>query len=72
MEKEQKETMYEELGKYLVDVSKLVFGGVILTNVIQVEWINTFWLLFVGSIVAFSTATLGIILITYKRKEEPK
>jgi hypothetical protein len=64
--------MYEELGKYLIDVSKLVFGGVILTNVIQVEWINTFWLLLVGSIVAFSTATLEIILITYKRKEEPK
>lgn len=34
-EKNRKEVMYEEVGKYCLDLSKLVFGGVILAGVMD-------------------------------------
>ena len=45
MRKERKETVLSETGKFLIDIAKLVFGGVILAGIMKYENINP-WLLF--------------------------
>lgn len=47
MEKERKtnrELALDELGKYLIDISKLVFGGIILAGIMRLD-INPIWLI---------------------------
>ena len=39
----------KEIGKYFVDISKLVFGGVVLSSILKMEEINTVWVLIVGT-----------------------
>ena len=44
MKKESKEAILFEIGKFLIDIAKLVFGGVILAGIMKYENINQ-WLL---------------------------
>ena len=37
MEKERKEVIFTETGKLLIDVAKLVFGGVILAGIMKLD-----------------------------------
>ena len=41
MRKERKETVLSETGKFLIDIAKLVFGGVILAGIMKYENINS-------------------------------
>ena len=55
--------MRKEIGKYLLDVSKLVFAGVVLSSVLKVEDISKFLLLFIGLTVTFLLALFGFLYI---------
>ncbi len=58
--------MYE-LGKFMVDIAKLVFGGVILAGIMD-EDINHQMLFSFGSIAVVLSAVIGLYIIS-KNKE---
>lgn len=43
-----KRTILSELGKFLIDIAKLVFGGVIIVNIMQYELNNRWTILYFG------------------------
>ena len=55
--------MRNEIGKYLLDVSKLVFGGVVLGSIFQIEEMSKFVILALGVVVTLFLAILGFMLI---------
>jgi len=59
--------MREELGKILIDVAKLVIGGVILSALMEQE-INPVYLFTVGSFTAVFLIVLGLIFKFYKER----
>ena len=54
--------MKEQLGKYCLDMSKLVFGGAILSAIVK-ESLPVFWIVLVGSFVVAVLAISGFLLI---------
>ncbi|HYV90399.1 MAG TPA: DUF6722 family protein [Chitinophagales bacterium] len=42
----------KEIGKYFIDVSKLVIGGAVLSTVINMDAVSKSWLLISGLIIA--------------------
>jgi hypothetical protein len=52
----------KELGKYLLDISKLVFGGAVIAGIMK-EDIHIGYVLGVGALAALGTAFAGFILI---------
>ena len=57
-----------ESGKFLVDIAKLVFGGVILAGIMD-EDIDRKMLFILGSAIVISFALIGLIIIS-KNKED--
>lgn len=66
-EKTSQRALYEEAGKYLLDVSKLIFGGVILAGVVNLE-VDKIVLFIVGGASVVLSAILGFIL--FKKGKE--
>ena len=52
----------EKFGDYCLDLSKLIFGGVILAAIMQLD-INIVWLFVVGTVIVALTHTPGIFYI---------
>lgn len=57
--KTQKELMFAEIGKYCLDISKLVFGGVILAGIMKL-YVNLLALIIVGVIAVILLTILGL------------
>lgn len=62
-----KKALYEEAGKYLLDVSKLIFGGVILAGVMNLD-VSKLVLFIVGGTSVLLSAILGFVL--FKKGKE--
>lgn len=62
--------MLSELGKYCIDISKLVFGGVILAGIMKLE-INRTLLFGLGAIIVLIMLItgLGCTLLSNTKKE---
>ncbi len=58
MNKKTKELVLIKSGDYMLDLSKLVFGGIILVGIMQIEGISNKILLSIGGV---SVALLGIV-----------
>lgn len=56
----------KELGKYLLDVSKLVIGGAVITTAIQFDSDNTYVML-IGIIISITLCILGFSILTIKK-----
>jgi len=54
--------MKKEIGKYLLDVSKLIFGGAVLFGIMKEE-ISLTYIVPVGLVAASSMAVWGFLLI---------
>ena len=52
--------MMQEYGKYSLDMSKLIFGGVILAGIMNLG-VEDFYLFGVGGILVAAFATIGFI-----------
>ena len=63
--------MREELGKVLIDIAKLVIGGVILAGLMRQD-IEPVFLFSIGSFVAILMITLGLNLISLGKKNQNK
>ncbi|MEG2278197.1 MAG: DUF6722 family protein [Odoribacter sp.] len=62
IKKERADILLEEAGKYSLDISKLVFGGVVLAGIMNLD-VNT-WILFnIGTIVLTLTAMAGFLML---------
>jgi hypothetical protein len=59
--------MFNEFGKYLLDISKLVFAGVVVDNIFNGVSENRLVVGVVGIVVAMLFCTIGIILISIKK-----
>jgi len=57
--------MKKELGKILIDIAKLVIGGVILAGLMRQD-ISPIYLFSIGSIVAIVMIITGLIFISRK------
>lgn len=62
-----KKALYEEMGKYLLDVSKLIFGGVILAGVMNLE-VDKIVLFLAGGVSVVFSAIVGLVL--FKKGKE--
>ncbi len=58
--------MREQVGKYCLDLSKLVFGGAIISAIMK-ENISLVWVVLVGGFVAATLAVARFLLIKYKK-----
>lgn len=69
MEKNRKEALFAELGKYSMDISKLVFGGVILAGIMRLD-VNKIALFGLGVLVVIATLVAGLIftILSYSKK----
>ena len=56
----------KEFGKYFLDISKLIFGGIVIASIIKIENASRLTLLMVGIIVTSIFALIGFRLL--KRK----
>jgi hypothetical protein len=54
--------MKEHLGKYYLDLSKLVFGGAIISAIMK-ESVSLFWIILFGGTVVAILAIAGFVLI---------
>ena len=67
MKPKEKEAVLQETGKYLIDISKLVFGGIILAGVME-QSINQWWLFGVGGLSAVLALAAGLVLTAITNK----
>ena len=63
-----KESLFSETGKFLIDVAKLVFGGVIITAIMQNEYIDQLTLIYYGTIAMLFSFAAGLILTSISLK----
>lgn len=68
MTNERKENILSESGKFLIDISKLVFGGIILAGIMKFETINTTLLYSMGGASVLVCFVAGLILTTLAKK----
>ena len=54
--------LMKELGVYCLDISKLIFGGVVLAGIMDLE-INRYWLFGLGSLIVIVIALAGVAFI---------
>ncbi|MBR4651022.1 MAG: hypothetical protein IKO82_04655 [Prevotella sp.] len=62
-------TWIENLGKYLLDISKYVTTGVVISSLFK-DVSDSFTIYIIGTIVSISTLVVGLILTNKKRKKE--
>jgi uncharacterized membrane protein YraQ (UPF0718 family) len=63
--------MYKEVGLYFLDVSKLIFAGVVLAGLLQRD-INPFLLLSMGSLTSAAFAWYGFSILRNFNKTNKK
>ncbi|MCD7849733.1 MAG: hypothetical protein LUH63_08340 [Parabacteroides sp.] len=61
--------MEKELGKFLLDVAKLIIAGVILATIMHD--ITSRWLIYMlGSLSVFSLVVIGLYLVEFEEEEQ--
>jgi hypothetical protein len=60
------EEFNKELGKYFLDISILIFGGIVIASVIEIENVSKYGLLLIGILITGIFATVGFRIL--KRK----
>ena len=59
----------EKLGDFLLDIAKLIFGGVVLAGIMETD-VNPYWLFSIGGGVAVWVAFIGFyVLVLFNRKK---
>jgi len=62
----EKESLRAKIGDYLVDVSKLIFGGVVLSTILNIQSVPKGSILIAGGLATIIFAVLGFYLIKEK------
>ncbi len=72
MNKKTKELVLIKSGEYMLDMSKLVFGGIVLVVIMQIENMSNQILLISGSIAVALTAILGLFFTSKSQSNKKK
>ena len=56
----------KEIGKYFIDISKLLFGGIVLATILKIETISKLWLVISGLLVSAIFAIAGFVIMNRK------
>lgn len=72
MNKKTRELVLIKSGEYMLDMSKLVFGGIILVVVMQIETLSNQILLTMGILASISSSLLGIMLVLLSKSNKKK
>ena len=72
MNKKTKELVLIKSGDYMLDVSKLVFGGVVLVVILQIESLSNVVLLITGLLATLLTAVFGMYLTSISQTNKKK
>ena len=72
MNKKTKELVLIKSGDYMLDVSKLVFGGVVLVVILQIESLSNIVLLITGMLATLLTAVFGMYLTSISQTNKKK
>ena len=67
--KTQKQLLYGEISKYSLDLSKLVFGGIILAGIMDLKP-NAILLLALGSVFVIVLAAIGIVFFNLSNNKK--
>ncbi|MEX0813777.1 MAG: DUF6722 family protein [Chitinophagales bacterium] len=59
----------KEIGKFFVDVAKLLIGGAVLSSVLKIQGISSTVVMIVGTAVAIIFAILGFSIMSMKDKK---
>lgn len=70
MKQKTKELVLIKSGDYMLDMSKLVFGGIVLVLIMQIEGISSLMLLVFGIITVLLFSILGIMFIHISQKKQ--
>ena len=70
MEGEGRKTVLAETGKFMIDIAKLVFGGIILAGIMEHESMNPKMLYWIGGIVVLFCFIVGLIFIALSKKRK--
>lgn len=70
MKGEFKKSIYSELGDFLIDIAKLVFGGVILAGIMKYDNMNPWMLFSIGGAVVLACLFSGLVLIALSKRKE--
>ena len=65
MEKEVR----KEIGKYFIDISKLLFGGIVLATILKIETFSKFWLVGLGLVVSALFALAGFWVLNKNKNQ---
>ena len=55
--------MKKELGNYFIDISKLVFGGSVLSAILEIKDVSNILVLFLGTTATIIFAILGFLIL---------
>ena len=66
---ERKQTILSETGKFLIDIAKLVFGGIILAGIMKYESINTAALYSIGGVAVLMCFAAGLFFIALSKNK---
>ncbi len=72
MNKKTRELVLIKSGDYMLDVSKLVFGGVVLVVILQIESLSNIVLLITGMLATLLTAVFGMYLTSISQTNKKK
>ena len=64
-----KASFYKEFGDYCLDISKLVFGGIILAGIMELD-VSKFVLFGVGTAIVLLTAAAGFVFVRLSDSKE--
>jgi len=69
MNEERREVLLVEIGKFFIDIAKVVFGGIILASIMRVDISQTILFIFGGIFVGvFTFAGLAFIASSKSKK----
>ena len=60
----------KEIGKFFVDVAKLLIGGAVLSSVLKIQGLSSTGVMIVGTAVAIIFAILGFSIMSMKEKNK--
>lgn len=59
----------KEIGKFFVDVAKLLIGGTVLSSVLKIQGLSNTVVIVVGAVVALILAVIGFIIMNVEDKK---
>ena len=69
MERERKEAVLAEIGKFFIDIAKLVFGGIILASIMKIE-VDKSLLFILGGVAVIIFALAGLLFIALSKSKK--